>query len=117
MQNLDCANQRVGPRIDAEFINAASSGGGWIRVLPFFSGGGGINSRRMSGKPLLGLWLYRSGEEWNYKEDVPLTTSPVSKASVSKELLCVFVMRFFAFLDKRKSSEIFFFNSLIHTFT
>lgn len=25
-----------------------------------------------SGKPLLGLWLYRSGEEWNYKEEAPI---------------------------------------------
>ncbi|KAJ8924789.1 hypothetical protein NQ315_000942 [Exocentrus adspersus] len=34
-----------------------------------------------SGKPLLGLWLYRSGEEWNYKEEspIPLKTQP-SKA-------------------------------------
>lgn len=26
----------------------------------------------MSGKPLLGLWLYRSGEEWNFKEESPI---------------------------------------------
>ncbi|CAG9838507.1 unnamed protein product [Diabrotica balteata] len=26
-----------------------------------------------SGKPLLGLWLYRSGEDWSYKEDSPIT--------------------------------------------
>ncbi|XP_065171266.1 tryptophan 5-hydroxylase 1-like isoform X2 [Atheta coriaria] len=25
-----------------------------------------------SGKPLLGLWLYRSEEDWSYKEDVPM---------------------------------------------
>ncbi|XP_044271798.1 tryptophan 5-hydroxylase 1 isoform X2 [Tribolium madens] len=28
-----------------------------------------------SGKPLLGLWLYRSGEDWSYKEDCPLQTA------------------------------------------
>lgn len=58
-----------------------------ICELSFFGDGGSSNKddhcTRMSGKPLLGLWLYRSGEEWNYKEDVPLTNSPVSKTSVS----------------------------------
>lgn len=39
-----------------------------------------------SGKPLLGLWLYRSAEEdWNYKEEVPLSTGvgPAAKKNVS----------------------------------
>lgn len=27
-----------------------------------------------SGKPLLGLWLYRSGEDWSYKEETPIPT-------------------------------------------
>ncbi|KAI4470955.1 aromatic amino acid hydroxylase [Holotrichia oblita] len=26
-----------------------------------------------SGKPLLGLWLYRNGEDWNFKEDCPIS--------------------------------------------
>lgn len=30
-----------------------------------------------SGKPLLGLWLYRSGEEWNYKEESPIALKQV----------------------------------------
>ncbi|CAG9863604.1 unnamed protein product [Phyllotreta striolata] len=29
-----------------------------------------------SGKPLLGLWLYRSGEDWSYKEDSPIALKP-----------------------------------------
>lgn len=28
-----------------------------------------------SGKSLLGLWLYRSGEEWAVKEDCPIPTT------------------------------------------
>ncbi|KAL1518104.1 hypothetical protein ABEB36_001777 [Hypothenemus hampei] len=35
-----------------------------------------------SGKPLLGLWLYRSGEEWDYKEESPLA---VKKKEDSKD--------------------------------
>ncbi|XP_049819821.1 tryptophan 5-hydroxylase 1 [Aethina tumida] len=35
-----------------------------------------------SGKPLLGLWLYRSGEDWSYKEDSPIQVKP---APASKE--------------------------------
>ncbi|CAH1372901.1 unnamed protein product [Tenebrio molitor] len=34
-----------------------------------------------SGKPLLGLWLYRSGEEWNYKEDCPIQTTSINQVS------------------------------------
>ncbi|XP_060535069.1 tryptophan 5-hydroxylase 1 [Cylas formicarius] len=32
-----------------------------------------------SGKPLLGLWLYRSGEEWSYKEESPIALKNLSK--------------------------------------
>ncbi|ERL93388.1 hypothetical protein D910_10680 [Dendroctonus ponderosae] len=36
-----------------------------------------------SGKPLLGLWLYRSEEEWNYKEESPIALK--NQVSESKE--------------------------------
>lgn len=32
-----------------------------------------------SGKSLLGLWLYRSGEDWAVKEDCPISTSHVNQ--------------------------------------
>lgn len=41
-----------------------------------------------SGKPLLGLWLYRSGEEWNYKEESPIVLTnqvPLKETSSSNE--------------------------------
>lgn len=41
-----------------------------------------------SGKPLLGLWLYRSGEEWNYKEESPIVLTnqvPLKETSLSNE--------------------------------
>nr|XP_023015237.1 tryptophan 5-hydroxylase 1 [Leptinotarsa decemlineata] len=38
-----------------------------------------------SGKPLLGLWLYRSGEEWNYKEDSPIGLKPQQSQSEEKQ--------------------------------
>ncbi|CAH1170124.1 unnamed protein product [Phaedon cochleariae] len=34
-----------------------------------------------SGKPLLGLWLYRSGEEWDYKESAPIALKPQASKS------------------------------------
>ncbi|XP_056632010.1 tryptophan 5-hydroxylase 1 [Diorhabda sublineata] len=34
-----------------------------------------------SGKPLLGLWLYRSGEDWNYKEDSPIALQTQTRQS------------------------------------
>lgn len=39
-----------------------------------------------SGKGLLGLWLYRSGEEWTVKEDCPI---PTTESLVSKYFILV----------------------------
>ncbi|KAG8249062.1 hypothetical protein J6590_027820 [Homalodisca vitripennis] len=56
-----------------------------------------------SGKGLLGLWLYRSGEEWTIKQSVPKPVSIcwtfMKKKSVSVSLLAKqwkgFAVRFF----------------------
>lgn len=41
-----------------------------------------------SGKPLLGLWLYRSGEDWSYKEETPIPTiNPNKVRSLRDQLL------------------------------
>lgn len=38
-----------------------------------------------SGKPLLGLWLYRNGEDWNFKEDCPISET-TRKVSINYKL-------------------------------
>lgn len=40
-----------------------------------------------SGKPLLGLWLYRSGNQWSVKHDLPLPASykPVQNAGIKPD--------------------------------
>ncbi|KAJ8956473.1 hypothetical protein NQ317_001279 [Molorchus minor] len=51
-----------------------------------------------SGKPLLGLWLYRSGEDWSYKEESPILLKkqpsqsgeePLQPKEVEKERISV----------------------------
>lgn len=40
-----------------------------------------------SGKSLLGLWLYRSGEGWNVKENCPIATITPKQVILLKEEL------------------------------
>ncbi|XP_022907781.1 tryptophan 5-hydroxylase 1 isoform X2 [Onthophagus taurus] len=40
-----------------------------------------------SGKPLLGLWLYRSGEDWTIKEDCPITSVKVADETPQTEIV------------------------------
>ena len=72
------------------------------RLISFFAAlswtGGRLEAMSGSGKPLLGLWLYRSGEDWSYKEDCPIPTTGPHKVKMVK--ISVVISNW----DSRKSS-------------